>query len=340
MTTRFIVPALVAAALAATPAMAGPSGYHLVKTLALGGDGFWDYMSFDPAHRHLFISHSMHIVVVDVDKMVVAGDIPDTPRVHGAAIADDLGRGFTSNGGDNSVTAFDLQTLQTIGRYPTGTKPDGFVYDPVSHRAFTLNGGSDDATAIDGATGKTEGTVALGGRPEFPVTDGRGNVFVNIEDKSQIVEFDAKTLAIENRWPLAPCEGPSGLAIDAAHNRLFAGCHNEMMAVVDATTGKIIATPAIGKGVDAIRFDPGTGYAFSSNGEGTLTVVHEDSPDSFSVVENVPTERGARTMEIDPSTHDVFLVTADLTPTQPTAENPHPRPTVTPGTFRLLVYAR
>ncbi|HEX4534680.1 MAG TPA: hypothetical protein VH000_10645, partial [Rhizomicrobium sp.] len=285
--TAFAVVLCAAAALAAGPSLGGPSGYRLVKTLPLGGDGFWDYLSFDPAQRHLFISHGTHVIVVDVDKIAVVGDIADTPRVHGAAVADDLGKGLTSNGGDNSVTAFDLKTLQTLGRYPTGTRPDGFVYDPASHRVFTLNGGSDDATAIDGTTGKTVGTVPLGGRPEFPVTDGKGNIFVNIEDKSQIVEFNAQTLAIENRWPLAPCEGPSGLAIDAAHDRLFAGCDNQMMAVVDSTTGKVIATPAIGHGVDANRFDPGTGYAFSSNGDGTLTIVHEDTPDVFSVVENV-----------------------------------------------------
>jgi DNA-binding beta-propeller fold protein YncE len=279
-------------------------------------------------------------MVLDADSHAVVGDIADTPQVHGVAIAPDLGRGFASDGGDNTVTVFDLASLKTMARLPVGTKPDGIVYDPVSHRAFAFNGGSNDATAIDGVTGTIAGTVALGGRPEFPAADGQGNIFVNIEDKSEIVEFDSRTLAIENRWPLAPCEEPSGLAIDAAHGRLFVGCHNQMLAVVDARSGNVIATPAIGKYVDANRFDPATGFAFSSNGDGTLTVVHEDTPDKFSIVENVMTQLGARTMEIDPKTHNVFLVTADLVPVPPTADNPHPRPTIVPGSFRLLVYGR
>lgn len=329
---RFSLAAIFA--ISSSAALAGPSGYHLVKTVALGGDGGWDYISFDPAHRHLFISHATHVVVVDADNLTVVGDIPDTPRVHGVAVAPDLGRGFTSNGGDNTVTAFDLATLKIIGRYPTGTRPDSYVYDPVSHRVFTFNAGSSDATAIDGATGAAAGTVPLGGKPEFPVADGKGNIFVNIEDKSEIVEFNSQNLAIENRWPLAPCQEPSGLAIDAAQARLFSGCHNLMMAVVDADTGKVIATPPIGKGVDANRFDPATGYAFSSNGDGTLTVIHEDSPDSFSVVDTVPTQAGARTMEIDPKTHTVFLVTADRVP----GSTDHAA--FVPGSFRLLVVAR
>jgi DNA-binding beta-propeller fold protein YncE len=319
--------------------MAGASGYHLVTSVALSGDGFWDYLGIDPVHRHLFVTHGTHVLVLDADSGAVVGDIADTPQVHGVAVAPDLGRGFVSDGGDNTVTVFELSNLKTIARLTVGTKPDGIVYDPASHRAFTFNGASDDATAIDGASGAIAGTVALGGRPEFPATDGKGNIFVNIEDKSELVEFDSGTLAIENRWPLAPCEEPSGLAIDVAHARLFVGCHNQMMAVVDAKNGKVIATPSIDKGVDANRFDPTTGLAFSSNGDGTLTVVHEDTPDKFSIVENVPTQLGARTMEIDPKTHNVFLVTADLVPTPPTADNPHPRPTVVPESFRLLVFA-
>jgi len=330
----------LAVALWASAAQAGASGYHLVKTVALGGDGFWDYLGIDPVHRHLFVTHGTHVMVLDADSDAVVGDIAATPQVHGVAVAPDLARGFASDGGDNTVTMFDLATLKTLARLPTGTRPDGIVYDPASHRVFAFNGGSDDATAIDGASGAIAGTVALGGRPEFPAADGRGNVFVNIEDKSELVEFDSRTLAIENRWPLNPCEEPSGLAIDAAHGRLFVGCHNQMMAVVDAQSGKLIATLPIGKGVDACRFDPATGFAFSSNGDGTLTVVHEDTPDRFSIVENVPTQPGARTMEIDPRTHDVFLVTADLVPAPPTADNPHPRPTMTPGSFRLLMFAR
>jgi DNA-binding beta-propeller fold protein YncE len=337
--THILLFAALASALLASPAPAGSSGYHLVKTVALGGDGFWDYLGFDPVHRHLFITHGTHVMVLDADSDAVVGDIADTPQVHGVAVATDLGRGFVSDGGDNSVTMFDLSSLKTTARLAVGTKPDGIVYDPASHRVFTFNGGSNDSTAIDGASGAIVGTVALGGRPEFPVADGKGNIFVNIEDKSELVEFDSRTLAVEHHWPLAPCENPSGLAIDTVHARLFVGCHNQMMAVVDATTGKVIATHGIGKGVDANRFDPSTGFAFSSNGDGTLTVVHEDTPDKFSIAETLPTQPGARTMEIDPRTHDVFLVTADLVPVPPTDDNPHPRPTIALGSFRLLVFA-
>ncbi|HEX3673396.1 MAG TPA: hypothetical protein VHU87_03915 [Rhizomicrobium sp.] len=335
---RKIVAAGFAFALWAGSALAGASGYHLVKTVPLGGDGFWDYLSIDPVHRHLFISHGTHVMVLDADSYAVVGDIANTPRVHGIAIAG--AHGFISDGGDNTVTMFDTVSLKTIARIAAGAKPDGIIYDPASRRVFAMNAGGDDAAAIDAATGTVVGSVALGGRPEFPAADGKGNIFVNIEDKSEMVEFNAQTLKIENRWPLAPCEGPSGLAIDAAHGRLFAGCHNQMMAVVDAASGKVIATPGIGKGVDANRFDAQTGYVFSSNGEGTLTVVHEDSPDKFPVVDSVPTQPGARTMEVDPQTHTVFLVTADLTPAAPTADNPHPRPAIVPGSFRLLVFAR
>jgi len=323
-----------------TPAFAGPSGYHLTKTVPLPGDGFWDYLGFDNTNRHLFVTHGTHVMVLDADTQAIAGDIPDTARVHGVAIANDLGRGFTSNGGDNTVTAFDLKTFKTIGRYPTGTGPDSIAYEPVTHRVFTLNGKSDDTTALDGATGAVAGTILLGGRPETAIADGLGNVFANIESTSEIVKINAQTLKIAARWKVAPCESPSGLAMDTAHGILFAGCDNKMMAVIDASNGKVLATPAIGDGVDADRFDPGTGYAFASTGEGTLTVVHEDGAHKFSVVENVPTQKGARTMEVDPKTHTVFLVTADRTPTPPTAANPHPRPTITPGTFRLLVYGR
>ncbi|MBS0273046.1 MAG: YncE family protein [Proteobacteria bacterium] len=321
-------------------ALAGPSGYHLEKTVPLAGDGFWDYLGFDTANRHLFVTHGTHVIVLNADTQAIAGDIPDTARVHGVAVADDLGRGFTSNGGDNTVTAFDLKTLKTIARYPTGTGPDSIAYDPVTHRVFTFDGKSNDATALDGTTGAVAGTVPLGGRPETAVADGLGNVFANVESTSEIVKIDAHALKVTARWKVAPCESPSGLAMDTAHGILFTGCDNKMMAVIDASNGKVLATPAIGDGVDADRFDPDTGYAFASTGGGMLTVVHEDSSRKFSIVENVPTQKGARTMEIDPRTHTVFLVTADRTPTPPTPDNPHPRPTIAPGTFRLLVYAR
>lgn len=324
-----------------TPAQQGPSGYHLVKKVNLGGEGFWDYLTIDSASRRLFISRGTHVMVVDADNGSAVGDIPDTEGVHGVALAPDLGRGFTSNGRANTVTIFDLQTLKPIGSAKTGQNPDAILYDPASHRVFTFNGRSGDATAIDATTGVVAGTVALGGKPEFATADGMGRVYVNIEDKSELLALDSRALTVANRWPLTPCEEPSGMAIDAAHARLFSGCRNRMMTVVDAKSGKVVATPPIGQGVDANRFDAGTGLVFSSNGDGTLTVVRQDSPDKYTVVENVGTQRGARTMELDPKTHNLYLVTAEFgPPPEATPENPRPRSTLVPGSFTLLIFGR
>jgi len=318
------------------------SGYRLLKIIALGGEGGWDYITFDSATRRLFISRATKVIVLDVDSEKVVGEIPNTDGVHGIALAPDLGRGFTSNGRAGSVTIFDLKTLAVIGTVPAGKNPDAIVYDSASKRVFAMNGRGSDSTVIDGATGKVLATIPLAGKPEFAVSDAAGHVYVNIEDKSELWQIDSQKLAVTARWPLAPCQEPSGLAIDAAHHRLFAGCDNKMMAVVNADTGKVIATPAIGEGVDANAFDPGTAFAFSSNGESaTLTVVHEDSPDKFTVVEDVPTKPRARTMALDPKTHEVFLVTADFGPRPAaTPDNPRPRPPILPGTFVVLVFGK
>src|SRR5271157_4923293 len=314
----------------------GPSGYHVIKTVPVGGEGFWDYLAVDSSGRRLYISHGTHVQVMDTDSYALVGDIPDTQGVHGIALAPELGRGFTSNGRANNVTIFDLKTLKTLGTVSAGTNPDAIVYDGVTKRVFTMNGRSSNATAINAADGTGAGTVELGGRPEFAAADGKGSIYVNIEDKSELVQFDAQKLNVLNRWPLAPCEEPSGLAMDLKGRRLFAGCGNKMMAVVDADTGKVIATPAIGQGVDANRFDPETNYAFASNGEGTLTVVHEDSPDKFSVVENVPTKRSARTMALDMKTHNIFLAAADFEPPAPGER----RGRMKPGSFVILVVGK
>ena len=327
----------LAAALAipvtAAPA-AGPSGYHLIRTVPLAGDEGWDDLAIhQPSHR-LFVTHGTHVVVVNLTDFSVAGDIPDTPRVHGVAFAGDLG--FTSNGGDNTVSVFNLKTLQLVKRIAVGKGPDAILYDSATKKVLTFNGGSKDATVIDVASQTVDGTIPLGGKPEFAAADGKGKVFVNIEDTSEIVVLDAKKMVVVKRWPLAPCEEPSGLAIDIAHNRLFAGCHNKMMAVVDAKSGKIVASPPIGEGVDGNRYDPASRLAFSSNGDGTLTVVREISPSSFKVIDTVQTQKRARTMVLDPKSHDVFLVTADFNP----PATPGTRGTIVPGTFRLLVYAK
>jgi len=320
---------------------AGPSGYHLIKTIKLGGEGFWDYLAFDSPTRRLFISRGTKVVVLDVDSEKVVGEIPDTTGVHGIALAPDLGKGFTSNGGAGTVTIFDLKTLQVLGTAKAGTNPDAIAYDPATQRVFTMNGRSGDSTAIDAKTGQVVGTILLDGKPEFEVADGQGHIYANLENKSELIQIDSKNLAITARWPLAPGVSPSGLAIDAKNRRLFSGCHNKMMVILDADTGKVIATPPIGLGVDADRFDPGTGFAFASTGSGVLSVIREDSPDKFSFVEDVPTQQGARTMALDPKTHEVFLVIAQFTPPPaPTADNPHPRGGMVPDSFVVLVFGR
>src|SRR6201987_4025213 len=281
----------------------GPSGYHLLKKITLGGEGGWDYITFDSPTRRLFISRQSKVIVLDVDSEKVVGEIPNTEGVHGIALAPEFNRGFTSNRRAGTVTIFAMKTVARIDPVKAGTNPDAIVYDAASKRVFAMNGRSSNSTAIDAATGKVVGTIALSGKPEFAVSDGAGHVYVNIEDKSEMWQIDSQKLAATTHWPLAPCKEPSGLAIDVAHHRLFSGCDNKMMTVVDADTGKVIATPEIGDGVDANGFDPGTGFVFSSNGEsGTLTVIHEDTPDKYTVVENVPTQKSARTMALDPKT--------------------------------------
>ena len=320
---------------------AGKSGYHLIKKVKLGGEGGWDYLTVDPVSRRLFISRGTHVMVVDADEGKVVGDIPNTPGVHGIALVPEMNKGFTSNGKTATSTIFDMKTLEKLGEASTEKDPDAIIYDLASKRVFTFNGDASSATAIDAATSKTVGNFALGGGPEYAASDGKGHAFVNLEDKSQLVKFDPVTLKVEKTWPLAPCESPSGLAIDAEHEILVVGCHNKMMAFVDGNSGHVIGTVPIGQGVDANRFDPETGFAFASCGDGTLTVAHQDSPDKFSVVDTIATQRGARTMELDTSNHNLYLVSADFGATPaPTPEHPRPRPAIVPDTFTLLIYGR
>ena len=315
---------------AAAAQSAGP--YHVTKTIAVGGDEGWDYLAADSALRRIYVSHGSRVVVLDADNNSVVGDIPDTQGVHGIAIAPDAGRGFTSNGRANTVTIFDRNTFHTLGTVKAGSNPDAILYDPSTKRVFTMNGRSQDTTAINAADGTVAGTLALGGKPEFAVADGQGSIFVNIEDKSELVQFDAQKLVVLNRWPLAPCEEPSGLAGDLKSRRLFAGCGNKLMAILNADTGKMVATVPIGDGVDANAFDPGSNLAFASTGDGFVTVVHEDSPDKYTVVANVPTKRSARTMTLDLKTHALFLSAADFGPPAPGER----RGKMKPGSFVVL----
>jgi DNA-binding beta-propeller fold protein YncE len=321
---------------------AADPGLHVINTFKVGGEGGWDYLEIDSSSRHLFISHGTHVQVIDADSGKAVGDIPDTPGVHGIALAPELGRGFTSNGREGTVSIFDLKTLKLISKVKdVGENPDAILYDPATKRVFTFNGRSHDSTAIDAAAGKVVGKIPLDGKPEFAVSTGAGEIFVNIEDKSELTALDPQTLKVKSTWPLAPCESPSGLAMDVKNRRLFSGCDNKMMAVVNADNGKVISTPAIGDGVDADRFDPNSGFAYASCGEGVLTVVHEDSPEKFRVVQNVKTAAGARTMAMDTKTHNLFLVTAKFGPRPaPTADNPHARPPILPGSFEVLVVGK
>ena len=319
-----------------------PSGYHVTKTVKLGGEGGWDDLSFDAKRNRVFISRGTHVMVVDADTGAVVGDIPDTQGVHAIALAQDADKGYTSNGRAGTVTVFDLKTLKVLKQIPVGQNPDAMLYDPASKRVFSFNGASKDATAIDVKTDTVAGTVALDGKPEFAATDEKGHVYVNLEDKSMIAEIDSQKITVINRWSLAPCDEPSGIAIDRKHRRLFSNCSNKLMTVVDADSGKVVATVPIGAGVDGGGFDPEMSFAFSSNGgDGTLTLVHEDSPDKFSVAYNVPTERGARTMTVDSKKHRVFLVTAEFGPAPaPTKEQPRPRRPIVPGSFTLLIVGK
>ncbi len=333
---------VLAVLLAAVPVAAAPPGvaYHLARTFVLGGIGGWDYLTYDASSHRLFVSRATHVMVVDPRRGAIVGDIPNTPGVHGIALAPELEKGFTSNGADGTVTVFNLLTLATIATIQTGAKnPDGIVYDPASARVFTFNGGSNDATAIDARTNAVVATIPLGGRPEFPAVDGRGMVYDNLESTSEIVAIDSRSAKIAARFPLGSCLHPSGLSIDEQNRRLFAACTGEM-GVVDADSGKVIATIPTGAGTDATRYDPASRLAFASNGrDATLTIVQEYAPNQFTLAQNAVTALGARTMALDPQSSDVYLVTAKL------IANPHPtsyrdRYTVVPGTFELLVMQR
>ena len=298
------LPGVTASAAAPAP------GFHLVRTIHLPGAVGWDYLLADSAGHRLYISRGTHVTVINTDNGQVAGDIPDTAGVHGIAIDPKSGRGFTSNGRSNTVTIFDVKTLKKIDEVPVGEGPDAIVFEPATERVFTFNGRAGTATAIDAASGKVAGTVTLPGRPEFPVADGKGHLFDNIEDKSEIADVNARTLTVDHVWPIAPAESPSGIAMDTKGRRLFSVCDGQKMAVTDADTGRVVATPAIGNGPDACAFDPGSRLVFCPNGQdGTMTVFRQITPDQYEAVQTLTTQAGARTMALDTRTHHVFTVT-------------------------------
>jgi YVTN family beta-propeller protein len=323
--------------LALAGAAAARSEYHVIGKIPVGGAGFWDYVTMDSAARRLYVSHATKTIVIDVDSEKVVGEIPDTKGVHGIALAPELNRGFTSNGGGNNVTIFDLKTLKVIDQVNTGQNPDAIIYEPSSGRVFTFNGRSKDSTVINAKTGKVDGTIPMGGKPEFAAIDGKGKIYVNNEDKGEVVEVDGKSMTVTKTYALTGCEEPSGLAIDTAHRRLFSVCGNKVMIVSDPDAGKVIATLPIGQGADGAGFDPGSGLAFSSNGEGTLTVV-ENASGKYQVKQNAQTQRSARTMAVDTKTHKIYMPAAEFGPAPAaTPENPRTCPAMIPDSFIVLV---
>jgi DNA-binding beta-propeller fold protein YncE len=316
---------------ALAPVCRADGPYHFRGEIPVGGEGGWDYLSVDPVGRRLYVSHATKVVVIDIDKNEIVGEIADTPGIHGVALAPDLKRGFTSNGRENKAGIVDLETLQTLSKVDTGQNPDGMLYEPGRQEVYMFNGHGRSATVFDAKTGTIVATIPLSGKPEFAAADPKaGRVYDNIEDKSEVAVIDTTTHQVVATWPIAPGEEASGMAIDVEHHRLFLGCGNKLMAMMDSTNGKVVATAPIGQGVDANAFDPGTQLAFASCSDGTVTITKEETPDKLTVVQTLTTELGARTMTLDPKTHNIYLATAKF--------QAPPVHKVVPGSFKILVY--
>ncbi len=332
--------ALGFAVVLAAPLLAQSTGaYRITQTYTLGGDGFWDYVVPDDATQRLFIARQNRVMVVDENTGKLIGEVSGIQGAHGTAIVSELGRGFATSSEDRSVVMFDLKTLRTLGRIKADEDADAIIYDPASKRVFSLNGDANNATAIDPRAGSALGNIALGGKPEYGASAGDGKVYVNLVDKNEIVELDARTNAVARRWSTAPCAQPVAMAIDTVHHRLFSGCRSGVLAVSDYDAGKVVATVPIGMGVDGAGFDPATGDVFTSNGEGTLSVIHEDAPDQYRVQQTLPTAPASRNMGLDKVKHRVFVVAAKFGP-PPEGAGPRRRGAVLPGSFSLLVIER
>lgn len=336
MARSTVIAALLVLALAASAARAE---YHVVSRVQVGGDGGWDYLEADPIGRRLYVTHGNHVVVIDLDKLTVIGDIPDSPGMGGVALARDLNRGFTANGAEDMVGVFELDTLKPIAKWKaTGKRPNQIAYEPLTQRVFSFNSTGRNVTVFDAKTGAVLSTIEVDGRTEFYALDGRGTIYDSLEDKATVIAIDARSMKVTATYSLAPNEEPAGTAMDPKTRRIFVACHSKSFLVLNADTGKILASFAIGGGNDAAKFDPGLKLAFASNGDGTLAVVHEDGNDRYSLVQTVKTEVGASRMAVDTKTHRLFLPSADFVAAPPaTPENPKPRRTVVAGSFRVLV---
>lgn len=328
--------AVVAAALIGTFPMQGPN-YHVTARHLIGGDGGWDYLSLDTNNDQLYITRGSYVMVVNPSDGKVLARIPGFDRAHGVAFAYDVGRGYATSGGDSTIRVIDLASHMVVAKVRAQVDDDGIVYDPSSHLVFSMNGDAHSMTIVDPAHNTNVANVPLTGKPEFGIADGSGHVFVNITDKGEIDEVDIAGRRVMRHWPLAPCKSPTGLAIDTEHHRLFTGCRSGVMAISDAQAGKLVTTVPIGQGVDAARFDPATQLAFASCGDGTITVIHEDTPDTYRVVQTVKTMNGARTMELDPRTHALYTASATFGALPPGRRG---RPPVLPNSFTLLTVQR
>src|ERR1017187_7138173 len=345
---RHIALSLTLAAAAALLAQSSPS-YRVTQTYTLGGDGRWDYIVPDPPNHRLFIARENRVIVVDEDRGTLLGAVTGIQGAHGTALAEATGHGFARakprahgsapSGNDRSVVMFDLKTFKVLGRTPAAEDADAILYDGASNRVFTLNGDAHSSTVIDPRAGTLITNIPLGGKPEYGASAGDGKVYANLTDTSEVVEIDARTATVARRWSTAPCKQPVSMAIDTAHHRLFSGCRSGMMAVSDYQAGKVVATVPIGAGVDGAGYDAASGNAFASNADGTLTVIHQDAPDQYRVIENVQTPQGARNMGLDPTNHRVFIVSAQFAPA-PAGAPGRGRPPVLPGSFTLMVVER
>jgi DNA-binding beta-propeller fold protein YncE len=340
---------LVLAVLSAVAVAGAPSAarvapqdarYAKVAEIQIGGEGGWDYLSVDPAGRRLYVSHASKVVVVDIDKNAVVGEIAPTPGVHGIALAPELGRGFVSNGREATSSIVDLRTLRTVSKVTTGQNPDAVLYEPIHQEVYAFNGGGKSATVFDARTGEVRATIPLPGKPEFAVFDQKaGRIYNNIEDTSQLVAIDSAKHAVVATWPIAPGEEASGLALDPRTHRLFVGCGNKLMLMVDAANGRVLSSVPIGAGVDANAFDPGTGLAFASSSDGTLTVARADAAGKLGVVQTIATPARSRTMTLDPTTHRLYVAAAEFAPAAPGPDGKPQRPQVVAGSFKVIVYA-
>jgi DNA-binding beta-propeller fold protein YncE len=329
---------LLVVILAAAAALLGQTtaSYHVTHTYALGGEGGWDYVVPDPSNHRLFIARQNRVMVVDEDSGTLLGEVKDINGAHGTAVAEGTGHGFATEGNGKSVAMFDLKTFQVLGRIPAAEDADAILYDSTSKRVFTLNGDAHSSTVIEPKAGTLITNIELGGKPEYGASAGDGKVYANLVDTAEVVEIDAKSATVTRRWSTAPCKQPVSMAIDTAHHRLFSGCRSGVMAVSDYQAGKVVATVPIGAGVDGAGYDAASGNAFASNADGTLTVIHQDSPDQYKVVDSVPTPPGSRNMGLDPTNHRVFVVSAKFGPVPPGGR----RGPVLPGSFALMVIER